>query len=57
MAGISRQLETEGARAFTLETVERLTGQALEALEDTHPRGEAGQALHELANYLLRRRR
>ncbi|MFH1636287.1 MAG: polyprenyl synthetase family protein [Chloroflexota bacterium] len=50
------QLETEGARAYSQDTADRLTRQALYALTATQPKGEAGEALMELANQLLKRR-
>ncbi|MBE9523743.1 MAG: polyprenyl synthetase family protein [Chloroflexi bacterium] len=48
-------LETEGARAYTINEASRLTKQALTALAQANPQGEAGQALTALANQLLRR--
>lgn len=48
-------LENEGARAYTQEEANRLTTAALDSLEQANPRGQAGQALVELANQLLRR--
>jgi geranylgeranyl diphosphate synthase type I len=55
--GLAAQLEAEGGRAFAEETANRLTQEALAALAETGPRGEAGEALAELANRLLRRDR
>ena len=52
---LARQLEAEGARAYTQEKANQLTGQALDALEQAHPGGEAGSALRELALLLLKR--
>ena len=52
---LAHQLEAEGARGYTQETADRLTGQALEHLEDADPQGEAGEALRELAEMLVRR--
>ena len=52
---IAERLETEGGRTFTSEEAERLTSRALQNLEEADPRGEAGEALAELANQLLKR--
>jgi geranylgeranyl diphosphate synthase type I len=49
------QLEAEGARHYTQETANKLTQQALSTLEEINPRGEAGEALMELAKQLLQR--
>jgi geranylgeranyl diphosphate synthase type I len=48
-------LEREGARGYTQETTACLTAQALSALEKSQPKGEAGLALRELADLLLKR--
>jgi geranylgeranyl diphosphate synthase type I len=48
-------LAHEGARAETLKQANQLTDQALHALDQAHPQGEAGQALRELAGLLLNR--
>ncbi|MBN1669202.1 MAG: polyprenyl synthetase family protein [Anaerolineales bacterium] len=48
-------LEAEGARNYTQQEAERLTEMALQALQQAKPQGEAGQALSELANQLLKR--
>lgn len=50
------QLELEGARTFTQDTASRLTQESLDALKATDPKGAAGDALHELALYLLSRK-
>lgn len=52
---LAAQLETEGARDYTQREANRLTTAALNALEQARPRGEAGQALQQLANRLLQR--
>jgi geranylgeranyl diphosphate synthase type I len=52
---LAAQLASEGALAYTREASSRLTAQALQALADAHPRGDAGQALFELADKLLNR--
>ena len=52
---IARQLEIEGGRTFTKGEAERLTSSALQDLEDADPQGDAGDALCELANKLLKR--
>ena len=48
-------LEEEGARLYTEQAVARLTGQAMEALEDANPQQEGGDALRGLAQTLLNR--
>lgn len=48
-------LAAEGARRFTEQTAARLTGQAMQALEDAHPQGEGGEALRSLAQKLVNR--
>jgi geranylgeranyl diphosphate synthase, type I len=53
---LAEQLKAEGALDYTQTVVEELTVQALHALEHARPQGEAGQALHELAEKLLTRR-
>ena len=55
VSAIAEQLEAEGARAYTRQEAQRLTQQALAALEAANPRGEAGEALAELAHTLLKR--
>ena len=50
-------LESEGARAYTQDTADRLTQQALYSLESACPEGDAGQALFDLAHLLLHRSR
>jgi geranylgeranyl diphosphate synthase type I len=52
---LAAQLEAEGARDYTQNAANRLTGAALEALEQAHPKGEASEALMQLANKLLQR--
>jgi geranylgeranyl diphosphate synthase type I len=52
---LAAQLEEEGARTFTQDTTDQLTKDALIALEDAEPQGEAGEALHSMAMRLLRR--
>jgi geranylgeranyl diphosphate synthase type I len=48
-------LESEGARDFTENHANRLTREALQALDQAAPLPEAGQALRELALILIRR--
>jgi geranylgeranyl diphosphate synthase, type I len=48
-------LEQEGGLAYAQENTARLTGEALEALEQADPQGEAGEALYALADTLLTR--
>ena len=52
---LAAQLEEEGARTFTQDATNQLTKDALIALEDAEPQGEAGEALHSMAMRLLRR--
>ncbi len=52
---LADQLKLEGAFDYTLERANRLTSQALKALDLAHPLGEAGEALHTLALRLLNR--
>ncbi len=55
VAGLAARLEAEGARLYVEEQANRLTAQALQALEHAAPQGEAGQALFSLARQLLSR--
>lgn len=52
---LAAQLEAEGARAYAQEKAALWTDQALQALAQAAPRGEAGEALHALARQLLNR--
>jgi geranylgeranyl diphosphate synthase type I len=52
---LAAQLEIEGGRKYTLERANELTDQALGALEEASPQGEAGEMLEALARKLLRR--
>ena len=52
---LADSLAAEGARQFTQESADRLTKQALKALEAAQPQGEAGEALRALAHRLLER--
>jgi geranylgeranyl pyrophosphate synthase len=45
----------EGTQAYTEATADRLTGEALVALDVACEHNEAAEALRELANQLLRR--
>jgi geranylgeranyl pyrophosphate synthase len=49
-------LEDEGAREYTRNEAERLTSEALKALEAAKPEPETGAALAELAEELGQRR-
>jgi geranylgeranyl diphosphate synthase type I len=49
------QLATEGAQEYTQHMADNLTGKALQYLEEANPQGEAGEALAELADMLLKR--
>lgn len=53
---IAGMLEASGARAYTQKEASRLTDEALNALENASPLGDAGEALIELAQKLLKRR-
>ena len=55
VAEVAKMLADEGAYEFAQRESKRLTDQALDALKKTNPRGEAGQALTDLANKLLNR--
>lgn len=52
---LADQLEMEGARAYTQEAANKMTDQALQALNHAQPQGRAGEVLTDLANDLLRR--
>ncbi len=52
---LAAQLATEGAQAYTQHMADDLTGKALRYLEEVKPYGEAGEALRELADMLLKR--
>jgi geranylgeranyl diphosphate synthase type I len=53
--GLAKQLEIEGARDYTLDIADCLTDKALESLNRAGPIGDAGSALRELAEQLLKR--
>lgn len=55
VAALAEQLEREGARLETQNIADRLTGEALEALNQANPQGAAGEALRALAYRLLKR--
>jgi len=48
-------LEEEGALIYINNMVRKFTQDALQALENTRPQGEAGKALNELVHWLLER--
>jgi geranylgeranyl diphosphate synthase type I len=52
---MANQLEVEGARAYAQESAAHLTDQALAALTQAKPQGQAGEALTGLAKRLLKR--
>lgn len=54
---LAKRLEDEGARDYTRQISDQLTQQALQSLAEAHPQGEAGVALVDLANQLLRRKK
>lgn len=53
---IAALLAFEGARQYTEEQVQKLTSEALGALNEAGPLGDAGSALYELADHLLKRK-
>ncbi len=55
VAELAQLLEAEGARAYAQDAASRLTNEALQALKEADPQGEAGIALVELAELLLKR--
>ena len=55
VAEVAQMLDNEGAREYSQREAERLTNQALSALEKINPKNEAGAALTELTNKLLNR--
>jgi geranylgeranyl diphosphate synthase type I len=55
VSDLAKMLVDEGAQAYTDRTADRLTAEALTALEAACERNEAAEALHELAHVLLRR--
>lgn len=52
---LADQLEAEGGKEYALQCANELTEKALDCLHCTNPKGEAGEALIELANKLLKR--
>lgn len=52
---LATQLEAEGGRDYTQKEADRYTKLALDALEQANPKDQAGEALSELANRLLKR--
>ncbi len=56
VAALAAQLEAEGGRQYTQQRANELTDQALAALEQAAPQGEAGVALEALAKKLLQRK-
>jgi geranylgeranyl diphosphate synthase type I len=52
---LAKLLKAEGAYEYTQEAVNKLTQQALQALQRAHPQGDAGEALFTLAEKLLAR--
>jgi geranylgeranyl diphosphate synthase, type I len=54
--GLAKLLQEEGAETYTLETAERLTAQALHALERAACENDASKALQELTHLLLKRK-
>ncbi len=55
-AGVAQVLKEEGAYEYCVQQAESLTAQAMAYLQSAAPQGEAGAALVELAENLLRRR-
>jgi len=52
---LASQLAAEGARDYAQQVADRLTQEALGALEQANPQGKSGEALSELAGQLLNR--
>ncbi|MBI3739497.1 MAG: polyprenyl synthetase family protein, partial [Chloroflexi bacterium] len=55
VAEVAQMLTDEGAQDYSQREAQRLTRQALDALQKANPKGEAGDALYELADKLLNR--
>jgi geranylgeranyl diphosphate synthase type I len=53
---VAALLENEGAKSYAVEMSQSETEKALGFLEQANPKGEAGEALLELANMLLKRK-
>lgn len=56
VSDLAAQLEIEGGRSYTEDQASQLTAQAVQALEKASPQGEAGQALRQLTDLLLKRK-
>lgn len=54
---LANALEEDGARSYTEAVTADLTTQALAALDNAFPAGEAGEALRELTHLLLKRKK
>jgi geranylgeranyl pyrophosphate synthase len=52
---LAAQLDLEGGRLYAQEHANELTDQALAALQEATPQGQAGKALEGLAKKLLQR--
>ena len=53
---VAMQLEIEGGKKYAEEVSIKETQKALAYLDQANPRGEAGAAMHQLANMLLKRK-
>ena len=53
---VAMQLEIEGGKKYAEEVSIKETQKALAYLDQANPRGEAGEAMHQLANMLLKRK-
>ena len=53
---VAVQLEIEGGKKYAEEVSIKETQKALAYLDQANPRGEAGEAMHQLANMLLKRK-
>ncbi len=53
---VAMQLEIEGGKKYAEEVSIKETRKALAYLDQANPRGEAGEAMHQLANMLLKRK-
>jgi geranylgeranyl diphosphate synthase, type I len=52
---LADQLAQEGVKLYTQEMVDQMTDMALQSLREANPAGEAGEALFELTDFLLKR--
>jgi len=55
VTALAEQLAQEGVKLATQEMADQMTDMALQSLREANPAGEAGEALFELTDYLLKR--